>query len=586
MGSYIKKTFIIFLFPPGLKRHTVDKLIFLGSILVSFVLSGPHVVYAQYNQQFIPPPSAELVPTYPQDEYDEFRELENLLTSEQYQDEYLRQQTGYSTQTYNTGQEIGGPGQGHLQMKPSANKQPGYRIEVLDLKNMDINDVLKLISQKSGLNIVPDQRVKAKITIYLKEIDVIDALEFILEAYGLAYAQEDGVIRVMMDKDFELRYGYKFGDHIKTRIHPLKHANVIDLLIVLNQMKSPMGKVIADVKSNTLVIMDTLQKIDVMEDFIHRVDVPVETQIFNLNYADAQEITEKIREVLTANLGQIKFDARSNKVIVSDTRLKLEMIHQIIEAFDEKHKEVLIEAKIVQVILSDAFKLGIDWEAIVSDYHKLDLHVDLDALSASDKRGKVSIGTLSSEDYQILLEALETIGKTNILSSPSITVIHNKEAKILVGSTEPYVTTTTTTPTSGPTTTAESVNFIEVGVKLYVTPLIHRDNYVTMKIKPEVSSVTRVLKTSQNNEIPVVETSQAETTVLVKNGVTIVIGGLIKDEKLQTVKKIPFLGDLPIIGMAFRNKDDSSRKTELVIFLTPKIITGDVASRNQLSIRE
>ena len=152
----------------------------------------------------------------------------------------------------------------------------------------------------------------------------------------------------------------------------------------------------------------------------------------------------------------------------------------------------------------------------------------------------------------------------------------------MVGSTLPYVTTTTTTPASGPTTTAESVNFIDVGVKLFVTPTIHTDDFITMKIKPEVSSVTSSLTSSNNNKIPIVETSEAETVVTVKDGVTIVIGGLIKDEKLSTVRKIPILGDLPLVGLAFRNQEQSMKKTELVIFLTPKIMTGDVADEGRL----
>ena len=129
----------------------------------------------------------------------------------------------------------------------------------------------------------------------------------------------------------------------------------------------------------------------------------------------------------------------------------------------------------------------------------------------------------------------------------------------------------------------ESVNFIDVGVKLYVTPPIHDDDYITMKIKPEVSSVTRFVTTGNNNTIPVVETSQAETTVMVKNGVTIVIGGLIKDEKIDSVNKIPILGDLPILGAAFRNKNQLLRKTELVIFLTPQIISGDTRTEEDAS---
>jgi type II secretory pathway component GspD/PulD (secretin) len=188
----------------------------------------------------------------------------------------------------------------------------------------------------------------------------------------------------------------------------------------------------------------------------------------------------------------------------------------------------------------------------------------------------MSIGTLSGDNYEVLIQALDSEGATNILSSPRITTLNGQEAKILVGSSEPYVTSTTTTPSSGPSTVSESVNFIEVGVKLYVTPQIHKDKFITMKLKPEISSVTRTLKTGNNNTIPVVDTSEAETTVTVKDGITIVIGGLIKEEKILTKNKVPLLGSIPVLGAAFRNSDDLKRKTEIVVFLTPRIITGDV----------
>lgn len=449
-------------------------------------------------------------------------------------------------------------------------------IDVLELKDMDIGDVLKLISKKSGLNIVAGQEVKGKVTIYLKNVDVRDVLRIILESNDLAYAEEKGIIRVMGAKDYELTYGHRFGEKTQVSIVQLKYANAADVLALLTQMKSNIGKVIADDKSNTVVLMETPDKLQAMGLFLKEIDVPIATKVFELSYSQAEDISKKVSEALTKNVGTIKFDKRSNKIIVTDTPQKLSEIEEMIKAFDEKHEEVLIEAKIVQIILSDQYKLGVDWESIVQDFHSLNLKNNFDILSSTDKSGKLSIGTLSSDDYTVLLEALDAVGTTNVLSSPHITAVNNEEAKILVGSTEPYVTTTTTTPASGPTTTAESVNFIDVGVKLYVTPMIHKDRNITMKIKPEVSSVTSFVTTSNNNKIPVVETSQAETKVMVKDNVTIVIGGLIKDEKVESINKIPFLGDLPLFGFAFRNKDNLIKKTELVIFLTPKIITGDI----------
>jgi type II secretory pathway component GspD/PulD (secretin) len=170
-----------------------------------------------------------------------------------------------------------------------------------------------------------------------------------------------------------------------------------------------------------------------------------------------------------------------------------------------------------------------------------------------------------------VIEALKTSGTTKILSSPRLTVTHNEAAKILVGSKQVYVTTSAL-QSQTTTETAESVSFVDVGVKLFVTPTISHDGFVSMKVRPEVSSVVQNYKTASGNIIPIVETSEAETTVLARDGATIVIGGLMKDEKIKTVNKIPLVGDIPFLGALFRNSVDETKKTELVIFLTCKIL--------------
>ena len=452
---------------------------------------------------------------------------------------------------------------------------PFPKIDVLDLKNIDILDVLKLISQKSGLNIVAAQNVQGRVTIYLKDIDVFEALRIIVEAYQWAYVEEGDIVKILTAADYEKKYGHKFGYEVKTTIRQLFYTDSASVVNILNQIKSDAGKIISEDKSRTLILIDEPQSLQKMQELIDQIDVPMKTEVFDVSYMNFKDVSEKIEAVLTPSFGTIKDDERSKKIIVSDTPQQLNKIRQIVEAFNEKDKQVLIEAKIIQITLSDEYKLGVDWEAVVSNYHNLDFKSDFDVLSSSDKSGRLSVGTLASDDYTSVIEALSTVGKTNILSSPRIATVNEKEAKILVGSTQPYVTSTTTTPASGPTVTAESVNFIEVGVKLFVTPTIHEDNFITMKIRPEVSSVTSTITTSNNNVIPVVETSEAETTVMVKSGATIVIGGLIKEESIKSTKKVPLLGDIPFLGAPFRSQNHSTTKTEIVIFLTPEIISGD-----------
>ncbi len=175
-----------------------------------------------------------------------------------------------------------------------------------------------------------------------------------------------------------------------------------------------------------------------------------------------------------------------------------------------------------------------------------------------------------------MLDALRIIGKTKILSSPRIMALNNQEARILVGTKDAYITSTTSQGGNGNTVTSQEVNFVDVGLKLYVTPIANRDGFVTMKIKPEISSATRTNITSEGKitQVPIVTTSETETTVMVKDGTTIIIAGLKKDRTENEVRKVPVLGDIPFVGAAFKNVKDEKNKTELVIFLTPRIVTG------------
>jgi type II secretory pathway component GspD/PulD (secretin) len=133
--------------------------------------------------------------------------------------------------------------------------------------------------------------------------------------------------------------------------------------------------------------------------------------------------------------------------------------------------------------------------------------------------------------------------------------------------------TTSAVQSSTSTETAEAVNFVDVGVKLFVTPMISADGFISLKVRPEVSSVVETYKTAAGNAIPVVETSEAETTVLLRDGQTIVIAGLMKEEKTKVVNKVPWLGSVPLLGFLFRNTVDKAVKTELVVFLTCRIVT-------------
>jgi TonB family protein len=345
-------------------------------------------------------------------------------------------------------------------------------------------------------------------------------------------------------------------------------------------MKSKVGKIIVDEGSNTIVAIDNPMALVQMSDAMGSIDIPTVTKIFELKYSKVADMKDKISESLTKGIGTIQIDERTNKIIVMDLEKKIGDIERIVMAFDEKPQQVLIEAKIIQITLDDRFKLGVEWDTVIRQIQKELSLKSAFQLAAPHLFGppgaEMILGSMGSGDVNVMVQVLKTIGDTNLLSSPRVTAINNQEAKILIGTSQPYATNTVV-QTTGAATTGTNISFIDVGVKLYVTPTITKDGFITMKIRPEVSSSTANYSYGPvpQTTVPIVQTTQAETSVSVKDGTTIIIGGLIKDERSDTVNKIPLLGDIPIIKTAFSNTDKRVQKQELVIFLTPHIITGD-----------
>jgi len=521
-------------------------------------------------------------------------------------------------------------------------EQKSLNLDTLEIKDMDINDVLKLLALKSGLNIIAGKSIAGRVTIFLQNVEVHDALTIILKSNDLAYMEAHGVVQIMTGAEYEQTTGHKFGVITDSTIVTLQSAKASDVVAVLNQVKSQTGKVIADDQSNSVIIQDVPEKMDQLLDFIKtmdvpteikvyklkfiageplvaklqemispkigyvrfdsysnklfikdstkklleimkylgQIDVPRETKVFNINYAKADDLAKTIGPMLTKDVGSIEFDARSNTLVVMDIPPKIAEIGAMIYALDKVDKEVFIDAKIVQITLGDEYQMGVNWDKLIANIKNTSVNFGSSfsipgAVTAGV--GTASIGTMSSGAFKDVLQALDTFGKSRTLSSPRLAVINNQEASILIGSNTPYTTSTTTSTTTQPVT-AESVSFVDTGVKLHVTPNIHDDGYITMKIKPEISDIGSYFIDNSNggNKIPIVDTDEVQTTVRVKDGITIIIGGLMKDELSNSKTKVPVLGDLPFIGKAFSNEDRNMQKTEIVIFLTPHIINGDV----------
>ncbi|MCG8432102.1 MAG: hypothetical protein MJA29_13150 [Candidatus Omnitrophica bacterium] len=457
----------------------------------------------------------------------------------------------------------------------------------LDIKNLDVVDVLKMLAQRAQLNIVIGKQARGQVSLFIREVDIWDAFEIILLANDLAYDRRGDLIYVMTQEEYAKVYGVPYKDKKEIETVRLRYTRAKELVISLNQLRSEIGKVVVDETSNSLILMDVPERIGKMKKVIAETDIALQTRIFDLNYADAAGLSQKISEMVLLSGGSIKTDERTSKIAVTDTAENLDEIERIILAFDEKPRQVLINAQIIELKPSDKYEAGIDWDYWIDKYWRISA-----PFAGVSGTTKLSIGTVGRNiidekgQYKAVIDALQTLGDTKILSSPRIMVVSGEEARMLVGTKEAYLTSSTTQVGESASTT-ETVNFVDVGIKLYVVPEISRQGLITLKIRPEVSSSELVNfgTADEPKQIPIVTTSEAETTVVVKDGTTIIIGGLRQDTKSETVRKVPILGDIPLLGNLAKNVSKEVKATDLIILITPYLASGEYAVTDTDSLK-
>jgi type II secretory pathway component GspD/PulD (secretin) len=497
----------------------------------------------------------------------------------------------------------------------------GGRIS-LDLRNIEVVDALKFLSMKIGLNIISTKDVAGKITLMVQDVPAQDVFDIMLRSNGLAYTKEGEIYNIMTGDEYKALFGKKFADIREVKVFRIKYAIPEQVFTLLDALKSDIGRVLVEPDSGTALIMDTPGKIKEIETALSTLEQKNLVRVFQLKYAKAKDVEEQLKAQLDLKkVGTIKADERSNQVIVQTLSERMENIEKMILSLDKKTKEVLIDTQIIKVKLTDQVDSGAEWEGLFGAASKYGMSyfgstpfsvmapttISADATNPFQSRsdflksignqigaypfsgntansasgsktgpGIMHVGILDSKnDFDVLLKYLKTLGNTQILSNPKIAVINNQEAKIHVGERQAYVTSTVTEGQSGLKTTAEDVTFVDVGISLSVTPTINDDGYVTMKVKPEISSVVSTLTTGSGNKIPIIDSSMAETTVMVKDGSTIIIGGLRKDEKTSSAEQLPFLGKVPVLNFFFKQQTKKTERTELLVMITPHIVAGD-----------
>jgi len=301
-----------------------------------------------------------------------------------------------------------------------------------------------------------------------------------------------------------------------------------------------------------------------------------------IKYLNASEASLLLENTISSR-GEIRINEATNSLVVTDIAESLQNLKNVLEEIDVLPIQVLIEAKIIDISEEDLQNLGVTYTVDVQPKSNPGEQFagggDLAGPSATLDGGEFQLTAFTFKDIAsatATIDALLEDNKADVLASPSIATLNGQEARIIIGERYPYKESTQTT-----TGTTETTKFVDIGTTLRVTPRVSPDGWITMVVHPEVSTLKEQL-----DDGPRITTREADATIRVKDGQTIVIGGLIKREETNKKGKIPILGYIPIIGALFTNFSSEATSSELVVFITPHIIRSPEEQTSLVSSEE
>lgn len=421
----------------------------------------------------------------------------------------------------------------------------------LHVKDEDLANVLELLSIQSQKNIIASKDVNARVTANLYGVTFYEALDAILNVNGYGFVEEGNFIKIYtLD---ELKKITAENRQKVSKIISLNYMAGVDAAEFVKPLLSPEGQIKVNSKAIAFGSMS-------------------DTPIGGEDYAAGSML--------------VIYDFEENVAQVE------EMVHQI----DTKPAQVLVEATILQTQLNDAVALGVDF-SVVADMNFGQLaNGPLSAVSGlisapgasnqapADRGGTAVVGNVGnvasgngglkigilSNDIGVFIRALDEVTDTTVLSNPKVMALNRQSSRVLVGRKVGYLSTTATD-----TSTTQTVEFLDTGTSLYFRPFVTNDNMIRMELKPKVAEAAIRQVTDIGGSavtIPDEITNELTTNILVRDGQTVVLGGLFRESVTSTRKQVPLLGDLPIVGLAFRGKEDTTSRNEIIFLVTPTIL--------------
>lgn len=383
-------------------------------------------------------------------------------------------------------------------------KRSGDKLN-LRVSGVELSRVLAILAEQQGVNIISDESASSKVTVTLRDVTFEEAMDALLSVGGYTWTRQKNIILVT-----QLTTGSTVAASVQGRevlVIPLNYASAIDVDAVVQKLLSPVGK----------------------------------SFFSETNPENTRQTQEKI--------------------VVEDLPAYLKRIEEYIKQVDLPPRQVLIEAHVFSIDLNDNTRHGVNLEYLAE---MAGSSVSLATTGFANPLASPSLLlNINGGELETLVEALKTTSDAKTLASPRVLALNGQQAKIQIGSQLGYFVTTTTE-----TSTLQSVQFLDVGVVLTVTPYITDDNHIIMKIKPEVSNG----RVSPDTGLPEENTTEVETSVMLADNHGMIIGGLIKETDTESTIKVPLVGDMWMVGRLFQKRTVERRREEIIIALIPRIV--------------
>jgi MSHA type pilus biogenesis protein MshL len=392
-------------------------------------------------------------------------------------------------------------------------------------RDLPLRDALGLLARAHGLNIVADPDITGTVTVDFQDVPLSKAFDILLSSMGYSWDQEQGIIRVRasITRTFEVDY-------------------------IRSGRSGAIGGAAA---------------------------AGADASVF---WGDFES---QIRSLLSPK-GRLTVNRLTGSVMLTDLPSKVAEATRFIDLMrDGMYRQIDIEVRIVEVTLRDQFALGLDWSRFSINPLRGVLAVNtlINAPQATTRLPSTVSASFSGDRYSALIEALREQGDVRMVSQPRIRILNNQTAAVKVGTDETFFSRSTNRIIQGGGNVLDTVNeqarTVNLGVTLTVTPQISADGWAMLNIAPTVTRlVGTVTSPSGQSSAPILDVSEATTMVRVRSGELVMLGGLIQEETSDTNRRIPGLGDLPIVGNAFKSTYQAGKRKELVIFLAPTVQPG------------